>query len=121
MWKFHKVRKVLVFVTLFGEVSLDCRDAVMSVPLTKNHSAICLTYAENRKKPHKDNICLFRAFAFHWQGSRKLEETAKVFDRFPEGILGTDLSNFRSVCMNEVRQEMCWVNFQRCWTITLQQ
>ena len=53
MWKFHKVRTAIVFAAPVREVFLDCRDAVTSVPLTKNNSAIYLTYAENKKNRTK--------------------------------------------------------------------
>ena len=49
-WKFYKHAKVTGFAALLREVHMVCRDGVMAVPLTKNHTFNCKFYKENSRK-----------------------------------------------------------------------
>ena len=83
---------------------MGCKDAVLPESLLKNHTVNCLTYEQNTKKPHKDNLCLFRAFALHLHRKDKklAEETPKLFNLFFINSTNSDPSKFQVVCMHEI-------------------
>ena len=68
-WKFYKLTNLTVFVALLKDVPMGCKDSVLPEPLLKNQNVNCLTYEQNTKKPYKDNLCLFRAFALYLHGN----------------------------------------------------
>ena len=63
----------------------------------------CLTYEQNTKKPYKDNLCLFRAFALNLFGNERLEEeTCKIFNLFLNNCGEADPSKFQGVQMTDI-------------------
>ena len=71
---------------------MSCKDAVLPESLLKNHTANCLTYEQNTKKPYKYNLCFFRALSLHLHGNEKLEEeTFRLFNLFLINSTSPDL------------------------------
>ena len=69
----------------------------------KNHTVNCLTFEKNTRKPYNDNLCLFRALAFHWHGNERLEEeTSKFFNLFLVNSTNPDPSKIQGVCMDDI-------------------
>ena len=63
------------------------KNAVIHEPLLKNHTINCLTFEEKTRQPCKDNLCLFRAPAFHLHANQRLEEeNSKLFNLFIKKI-----------------------------------
>ena len=60
---------------------MGCKDAVLTASLLRSHTVNCLAFEKNTRKPHNDNLCLFRAVALHLFGNERLEEeTSKLFN-----------------------------------------
>ena len=101
-WKFFKLTNLTIFAALLRDKPLGCKDAVLPESLLENHTVNCLTYEQNSKKPYKDNLCLFRAFALHLRGNERLEEeTSKLFNLFVVNSTNPDPSKFQGVCMDD--------------------
>ena len=82
---------------------MGCKDAILPESLLKNHTVNCLTYEKNTKKPYKDNLCLFRALAFHLHGNEKLEEeTSKFFNLFLINSTNPEHSKIQGVCKDDI-------------------
>ena len=76
---------------------------VLPESLLENHAVNCLTYEQNTKKRYKENLCLFRALAFHLHGNGRLKEkTSKLFNLFLINSTNPDPSKFRGVCMDDI-------------------
>ena len=102
-WRFFKLSNLTIFAALLRDIPMDCKVAVLPESLLKNHTVNCLTYEQNTKKPNKDNLCLFRALAFHLQGNERLEEeTSKLFNLFLVNSTNPDASKFQGVCMDDI-------------------
>ena len=77
---------------------MGCKDAVLPESLLRNPSIYCLTFERNTRQPYKDNLCLFRALAFHFHEKEKLEEeTSKLFNLFLINSTNPDPSKSRSL------------------------
>ena len=62
-----------------------------------------VTFEENTRKPYNDNLCLFRALVLHLQINQRLEKkTSNLFNLFLEKTRGTDPTNFRGSCMEDI-------------------
>ena len=82
---------------------MGCIDSVLPEPLLKNQNVKCLTYEQHTKKPHKDNLCFFRAIVLHLHGIEKLkEETSKFFNFFLNNCGEADPSKFQGVHMTDI-------------------
>ena len=82
---------------------MGCKDAVLPDSLLKNHTVDCLTYEQNSKKSHKDNLCLFRALALHLHGNERLEEeTSKLINLFLVKSTNPDPSKLQGACMDDI-------------------
>ena len=82
---------------------MGCKDCVLPEPLLKNQNVNCPTYEGNTKKPYKDNLCLFRALAFHSHGNERLEEgTSIIFNPFLNNSAEEDPSKFQGVHMTDI-------------------
>ena len=74
---------------------MGCKDAVLPESLLRNPTVICLTYEQKTKKTYKDNLCLFRALAFHLHGNERLvEETSTLFNLILFNSTNPDPSKF---------------------------
>ena len=63
----------------------------------------CPTFKENTRKPYNDNVCLFRALAFHLHGNQRLEEeTSKTFTSFMNRMVGLSPNQLKGVHMNDI-------------------
>ena len=69
-WRFFKLRNLTIFAALLRDLPMDCKDAVLSESLLENDTVKCVTYETNTQKPHKDNLCLFRAIALYLHGNK---------------------------------------------------
>ena len=69
-----KLTNLTIFAALLRVIPMGCRDEILRESLLKNHTVNCLTFEKYTRKPHNDNICLFRAVALHLFGNEKLEE-----------------------------------------------
>ena len=82
-WRFFKLTNLTIFAAPLRDIQMGCKIAVLPESLLENHTVNCLTYEQNTKKPYKDNLCLFKAFALHLHGNERLEEeTSKIFNLF---------------------------------------
>ena len=82
---------------------MGCKIAVLPEPLLKNHTINCLTFEENTRQPYNDNLCPFRAFAFHLQGTqRQEEENSKLFNLFLNIIDGLSPNQFQGFHVNDI-------------------
>ena len=73
--KFYKLTNVAAVAALLSLIPWGFKNAVLPEPLTKNHTVICLTPAEEKtRKLYNDNLCLFRALALHLHGIAGHEE-----------------------------------------------
>ena len=82
-WRFYKLTNLFDFAALLKVDPMGCKDAVLPEPLLRNGTINCLRFEENTRKPHNDNLCLFRALALHLHGNQQLEEqTSKTFNSF---------------------------------------
>ena len=80
-WRFYMLANLTVFTALLKNVSMGCEDAFLPEPLMRNGTINCLTSEKNTRQPYNDNLCLFRALAFHIHGNQRLEEeTSKLFN-----------------------------------------
>ena len=98
---------------------MGCKDAVLTESLLKNQTVNCLTFEKNTRKPFKDNLCLFRALAFHSHGNERLEEkTSKLFNLFFINSTNPDPSNFQGVCMEDIPsvEDIVGINIFMCHT-----
>ena len=68
-WRFYKLTNLTVFAASLKDVPMGCNNAVLPRPPLQNHTINCLTFAENTRQPYNDNLCLFRALAFHMHGN----------------------------------------------------
>ena len=101
-WRFFKLTSLTIFAALLRDIPMGCKNAVLPESLLRNRSINCLTYQQNTKKRHKDNLCLFRAFALHLHGKERLEEEAsKLFNLFLVNSKNPDTSKFQGVCMDD--------------------
>ena len=104
-WKFYKLTNLTVFAALLKDVPMGCKDSVLllKILLLKSQNVHCLTCEQNTKKPCKDNLCLFRAFALHLHGNERLEEeTSKIFNLFLNNCGEGDPSKFQGVQMTDI-------------------
>ena len=102
-WKFFKLTNLTVFAALLKDVHMGCKDSVPHEPLLKNQNVNCLAFEKNTRKPHTDNLCLFRAVALHLFGNERLKaETSKVFNIFLNNCGEGDLSKFQDVHMTDI-------------------
>ena len=102
-WRFFKLTNLAIFAALIRDIPMGCKDAVLPESLHRNRSINCLTYEQNTKKPYKDNLCLFRAFALHLHGNERLEEeTSKLFNLFLANCTNPDPSKIQGVCMDDI-------------------
>ena len=82
---------------------MGCKNVVLPEPLLKNCTINCLTYEENTRQPYNDNLCLFRALAFHLHGNQRLEEeTSQIFNSFVNKKDGLSPNQFKRVHMNDI-------------------
>ena len=102
-WRFFKLTNLTIFAALLKDIPMGCKDAVLPESLMKNHTINCLTYEQNSKKPYKDNLCLFRAFALHLHGNERLEEETLILSNlFHVNSTNPDPSKFQGVCMDDI-------------------
>ena len=102
-WKIYKLTNLTVFVALLKDVSMGCKDSVLTEPLLKNPKANCQTFEKKTRKPYKDNLCLFRADALLLFGNERLEqETSKFFNVFPKNCGEADPSKFQGVLVTDI-------------------
>ena len=95
-WRFIKLTNLTIFAALLRDIPMGCKDAVLPESVSKNHTVSCLPYEPQTKKPHKDNLCLFRALAVHLHENDKRleEETSKFFNLFLLNSTNLDPSSF---------------------------
>ena len=103
-WRFYKLTNLTVFAALLKDVPMGCKNTVLPERLLRNGAINCLTYEENTRQPHNDNLCLFGALALHWRhGTQRLEEeSSKLFNLFINKMDGRSLNQFQVVHMNDV-------------------
>ena len=102
-WRFYKLTNLTVFAALLKDVPMGCKNAVLPEPLLKNHTINCLTFEEKTRQPYNNNLCLFRALAFHLHGTQRLEEeTSKLFSLFINKMDGLSADQFQGVHMNDI-------------------
>ena len=95
-WRFFNLTNLTLFAALLRDMPMGCKDVVLPESLLKNQTVNCLTYEQNTKKPHKDNLCLFRALAVHLHANERLEEeTSKLFNLFLINGTNPDPSNIQ--------------------------
>ena len=112
-WRFYKLTNLTVFAALLKDVPTGCRNAVLPEPLLKNCTINCLTFEENTRQPHNDNLCLFRALAFHLHGNQRLEgETSKIFNLFINKMDG--LSQGVQLNNNSIVEDLLTLNNLLC-------
>ena len=62
----------------------------------------CLIYEEKIRESYNDNLCLFRALAFHLYGTQRLEaESSLLFNLFINKDDGLSANKLQGVHMNE--------------------
>ena len=82
-WRFYKLTNLTLFAALLKDVPMGCRNAVLPEPLLKNHTVSFLTFDENTRQTYNDNLCLFRALAFHFHKNQRLErKISELFNLF---------------------------------------
>ena len=82
---------------------MGVEDALLSKLLLKSHTINCRTYDKHRRQPNWDKLWLFRALAFHLQGSQRLEEvTSEIFLLFMSRKNAISPSQFQGVHMNDI-------------------
>ena len=82
---------------------MGSKNAVLPEHLLKNHTIICLTFAENTRQPHNDNSCLFRGLALQLHGTQRLEEgTSELFILFINKMDGLSPNQFQGDHMNDI-------------------
>ena len=102
-WRLYKLTNLTVFAALLKDVPMGCKNAVLPEPLLRIGTINCLTYEENTRQPHNDNLCLFRALALHLHGFQRLEEkTSKLFNLFINKVDGLSADQFQEVHMNDI-------------------
>ena len=102
-WRFYKLTNLTVFAALLKDVPMGCKNAVLPELLLKNHTINCLTFEENTRQPYNNNLCRFRAPAFHMHGSQRLEEkTSNFFNLFINKLDGLSADQFHGVQMNDI-------------------
>ena len=102
-WRFYKLTNLTVFAVLLKDIPMGCKNAVLPKPLLKSHTINCLTFEENTRQPHNNNMCLFRALALHKHGNQRLEEeTSKLLNLFINKMDGLSLNQFQGVHMNDI-------------------
>ena len=102
-WRFFKLTNLTIFAATLRDIPMGCKDAVLPKSLLKKHTVSCLTYEQNNKKPYKDHLCLFRAFALHLHGNERLEEeTSKLFNLLLHNSKNPDPSKFQGVCLDDI-------------------
>ena len=83
---------------------MGCKNAVLPEPLLKKGTINRLTFEENTRQHYNDNLCLFRAFALHMHGNKRLEEeTSNLFNLFINKMDGLNPNHFQGVHMNDIR------------------
>ena len=103
-WRFFKITNLKIFAALLRDIPMGCRDAVLPESHLRNPSINCISYEQNTKQAHKDNLCFFRALALHLHGNERLEEeTSKFFNLFLINSTNPDPSNFQRVCMDDIQ------------------
>ena len=58
-WRFYKLTNLTVFAVWLKDVPMGCKGAVLPEPLLKTCTVNCLTFEENTRQPHKNNLCFF--------------------------------------------------------------
>ena len=98
-----KLTNLTIFAALLGDIPMGCKAPVLPDSLLKNHAVNCLTFEKNTRKPYNDNLCLFRALAFHLHGNERLEEeTSKLFNLFLVNSTNPENSKFQGVCLDDI-------------------
>ena len=93
---------------------MGCKNAVLPEPTLRNGTRNCLTIEENTRQPYNNNMCLFRALAFHFHGNQRLEkEISKTFNSFVNKMDGLSSSQFKGVHMNDIPvvEDLLTLNF----------
>ena len=105
-WKFYKLKNSTVFVPLFKDVPMGCKDRVLPEPFLKNHNVNCYNFERKTLQPYNDNLCLFRALALHLHGNKQLEEeTSKISNLIlnnSEDSEEGDVSKFPGAHLNDI-------------------
>ena len=102
-WRFYKLTNLTVFAALLKDVPMGCKSALLPELLLRNDTINCLTYEENTRQPHNDNLCLFRALALNLHGTQRLEEEpSKLFKFFINKTDGLSPNQFQGVPMNDI-------------------
>ena len=100
-WRFYKLTKLTVSAALLKDVPMGCKIAVLPEPLLKNHTINFFTFEENTRQPYNNNLCLFRALAFHMHGNQRLAgNTSKSFKLFINKMDGLSPNQLQGVHMN---------------------
>ena len=101
---FIRLTNITIFTALLRDISMGCKDAVLPETVLKNYTVNCFTYEKNTRKPYKDNLCLFRAFAPHLHGNdKRLEEKASIsISFFLINSTNPDPLIFQGVCMDDI-------------------
>ena len=73
-WRLYKLTNLTVIAALLTDVPMAYKNAVLPEPLLRNDTINCLTYEENTRQPHNDNLCLSRALALVLHCTQQLEE-----------------------------------------------
>ena len=98
-----KLTNLTIFAALLKDIPMGCKDGVLPESFSKNHTANCLTFEKNTRKPYNDNLCLFRALALNLHGIERLEEEAsKLFNLFLVYSTTPDPSKIQGVCMDDI-------------------
>ena len=92
-----------VFAALLIDVPMGCKISVLREPLLRNGTIDYLTYEENTRQPHNENLGLFRALALHLHGTHQLdEENSHFFNLFINKEDGLSPNPFQGVTMKDI-------------------
>ena len=102
-WRFYRLTNLSVIAALLKDVPMGCKDAVLPEPLLKNCTKNCVTFEENTRQPHNNNLCFFHALALHLHGNQRLEgKTSKLSFLFIKKMDGLSADCISGVQMNDI-------------------
>ena len=101
VFQINKLDNIRLSTEWYTDGLQGCGSAWTSSQKPFNHLPYLRT--KYKRKTYKDNLCLFRALAFHLHGNERLEEeTSKLFNLFLVNSTNPDPSKIQGVCMDDI-------------------
>ena len=96
-WKIYKLTNLRVFVALLKDVSMGCKDSVLTEPLLKNQNVNCLTFEKNTESLKRTIFAFSEKMLCIYLVTRDWRRKHPNFSTFSLKIMGKQIHPSSSV------------------------